>query len=287
MEVENPLEELIGEYLFELNSINGYLYQVKNRIESHVKRLISFYEENGIKIDDLFTGTSLVIGDLSEFPPDGWRRNYITGKHSKKGNDYLSFSEDLIQREAILSIALGYERLETFLKKICSKFLLLNKEFINKDAYTSFIRRYNGDKREDLQYWHEYLKLSYKGKNNKYLLKFLREVNLDFKILETNNNRSLNLKEWFEVSSIVRHSIIHSNSLIDEKELTKLNVLQTNILKEYFPGEVHGHKYMIKLDYKSANTQLVRLAEYGFLVFKCLSITAKYKWEIFEYQKEL
>ncbi len=281
----NPLEEFIKEYFSRLNLINGYLFQVVNRMKSHVKRLTDFYSENGIDINSLFAGTSLVFSDLSEWPDDGWRKNYASGGFSVKGEDYLAFTEVLIQRESALSIALAYEALEVFLKRVCSKFILLNQEFINKEKYQKFLERYAECSTMELDYWFEYLKLSYKGKNNKYLLKFIREASPRFEKLEIDNNRNLNLVDWMEVTSIVRHSIIHSNSVIKGEEVNKLTSGQKEVLKQYFPGESDKNGYAVKFDEKSANKQLVSLAEYGFLIFQCLSISGKYEWDIFEMKK--
>jgi hypothetical protein len=282
----NPLEQYIKEYYYNLNIIKGYLYQMKNRIESHKKRLTDFYDKNGIDINNLFTGTAIAFSDLSEWPEDGWRKNYISGAFSKRGEDYLVFTEKLIEREAALSIALGYETLETFLKRISSTFILHNEEFVNEQKYQKFKERYKYNSTSDLDYWNEYLKLSYKGKNNKYLLKFIREVSPQFEKLEKENNRILNLTEWFEVSSIVRHSIIHSNSTIKYQDFSGFTSTQMNILNEYFPGKVENDRFAISFNEKSANIQLVRLAEYGFLVFKCLSIAGNYKWDIFQMGKD-
>ena len=277
----NPLEELIEEYFTKLNIINGYFYQLEKRIESHRLKLTDFYSENAIDINRLFAGTSIAFSDLSEWPEDGWRKNYISGKFYVKGENYLTFAESLIQREAALSIALGYETLEAFLKIICSKFILLNQRVVNKQEYQKFKDRYNGNANSDIDYWNEYLRLSYKGKNNKYLLKFIREVSPQFEKLEKANNRLLSLSDWFEVSSVVRHSIIHSNSIIKEQQLCKLNNIQMNILNEYFPGTKDNGGYTIRLGSEHTKTQLVILAEYGFLIFKSLSMAGNYKWKIF------
>ncbi len=50
-----------------------------------------------------------------------------------------------------------------------------------------------------------------KGRNNKEILSLIRKLSGHFEKAETKNNEGINLKDWFEVFSRVRHGIIHSN----------------------------------------------------------------------------
>src|SRR5699024_2568879 len=117
--------------------------------------------------------------------------------------------------------------------------------------------------------------------NNSKLMSFVRKlgINLEKAESERYNNRALNYIDWFAVTTQLRHGTTHKLDEIDKKGLDKLSENQRKLLQEVYPGEFKENIYKLKLTPKSAKTALSRYVEYGFAIFKSLSLKHGYKWE--------
>lgn len=145
--------------------------------------------------------------------------------------------------------------------------LLLSKLKIIKIDYQFF----------DFNYIYEML---YCGNNNLRLFKYIRKISEHYKKHEIENNKNINLKDFFKIYAISRHLITHNSSKINEEKINKLTKEQKEIL-QFFTGNTHK----IQLIQERMQRFLVILSEHAFLIFKSFAIETKSNWKIFKYME--
>lgn len=266
MNITNPLYPALANVYSTLNTLNGILYQTT----IHLDKSKNVYETK-IKLNKSFIGSSLVISDLTESPGHGWREHFTSGSFSAKGEEILKTITVIVQRHCAWSVAQGYEAFETFLYDIISAYLAF--------CDNSRIQDPNEPLPTTQEEWRNYICTNKKYRNNKDIFKFIRRIAPQLAFFEKNNNRNLDLNEWYWVISNMRHAIVHSNSNI--KSVKGWNSQKRKILEVHFPGKLKENTYGIELDLEHAKFALCCLGEYAFLIFKQLSIVADHKWQLF------
>ncbi|MHB1483028.1 MAG: hypothetical protein ACYCYI_00030 [Saccharofermentanales bacterium] len=287
--IKNPLEIYIKNLFFDINIIGGYLFNLEIRIDGYNKQIVANYEKYGHDTNWLFAGKSIIVCDLINLADNGYRKIYPSGLFQVRGKEYLEFAEKIKTRESLISIELAYENFERFLKKITSQYLSKNPQFIQNDKMEKYKETMNkkGDNYNNKnleENMNGYLKSAYKGKNNKYLLKFIRNISKEFTLYEKNNTKTFNFACWFNVLSEVRHAVVHTNFIIEKQIFEKLIKEEKDTLNKSFPGKETSIGYELSIDIKNAEKTFELLLDYGYLIFKCLSSSANYKWEIFKDQ---
>ena len=122
-----------------------------------------------------------------------------------------------------------------------------------------------------IEYWKEFVRKS--NIDNVELLRIMRGLSPYLKESEEHNNRGINLVEWYVIVEAVRHAIIHSNMLIKKNRMSSWSSNLKATLLKHFPGNYTKNSYYIlKIDIKSVELNLVLFAEYAFVIFKSLSI---------------
>ena len=101
--------------------------------------------------------------------------------------------------------------------------------------------------------------------------KYIKTVTAEVHDLQVNNNRSINLEEWFEVASEVRHAITHNNFIIKGNKTKDWTSDRKKILTKYFYGSINEQGYHLALNSKNAQQNLIFFGEYAFGIFKCFS----------------
>ena len=113
------------------------------------------------------------------------------------------------------------------------------------------------------------------GKNNSNILKLLRKLAPGLVEAEAKNSRDIDLREWYNASWVVRGAVTHSHMRLPENHQAKLEAWPT-----CFPCESEDNRRILNLETKNATNSLEVFIAYGFQVFKFLSKTADYKWDI-------
>ncbi len=272
----NPLLSELNQFGNSIATSKGMLFQLNSHLSEYKRILVDRFEP--LKSEDFeypILASTLIIGDLTGTSDKGWKINFPTGYSYQLEIDNISDRIDLlISREAMRCIAHGYEALEKFIYDIISKFLSLNKT-----KYTSLTTKYIKS-HETLEETRDSIR-TIRGKNNRDILSFLRKISPIFSSGELTNNENINLKEWYEVLSRVRHGITHANFKIIEDNKFKLTSEQIKILNKYFPNEPKEKFYDLKIDKESADKILNLMTEYGFFIFKSLSEEVGYNWKVF------
>lgn len=276
----NPLEKPIEELFSRLNILNGLLFHLEGQLNLFKQLFNEMVQESGRELSSIWTGSSLIIRDLTEFPAHGWAVNYPTGKFFSRGEEYIRIADELLERESAWTISQGYETFETFLKDITSRYLHRN----NHEADPIKLKKLAPGltKRQlspvDLEYWRTFIRLSYR--NNVDLIRYLRKIGPEIPDAEKHNNRAIDLFEWYLLAGEVRHAATHSNMVIKHERMRSWEEGKLRLIEQFFPGNMTDAGYVIKIDYNNAESNLVLFSEYAFVVFKSLSKVKNYDWNI-------
>lgn len=271
--LEQPLQNVLTK--IELNQ--GYLNHIAHDLDQFNKKLVS---ELNSELKFL-KGTKLVISDLTGETENGWEINFPTNTPG-----YLVTSENYLEKNleifSIVSLNLtvqNYEAIERFMKDIFIVYFKHN-ELLAKETIGKINLRYDRDQIN----WRQTIQQLNKGVNKKSYLEILRELSPEFKVGEQKNLHNINLKDWFEMISLVRHSIVHSNSIIKNEEANKLSTNMKENLNNFFNicNKANG-SIQVTLDVYKQKRLFKFFAEYCFFVFKSLSNSLELDWKILKY----
>ena len=175
--------------------------------------------------------------------------------------------DELILYNNSIILAQAYERLETCLLNYLTTIFLHNKTLgIRKEIFLQ--SNYLNLSFDEIK---EELRKKKKSQNNKAILKLIRELSNHYSKHETTNIFNINLKEWFNSYSEVRHAITHSGNIIaSNKDLF--------IIQKYF--KLDG--YRVIPSSQDVNHTIREILNFSFLIFKSLSIDFGYDWDILE-----
>jgi hypothetical protein len=276
---DNYLVPSIRELFTRIEYLKGYVFQFDNDIRNYSKILVKRLHEQGIIKDNeniSLKASRIAISDLTE---DTSYRNYYslpTEFYEVSSEDFADKNDQLIQVISSLLVAQAYDAMETFLKHILILYFENNPQ-IGIETIGKLNCKWN---KEEID-WENTVKKLRQGENNKELLKILRILSPEFNEAEIANNRSLDLPIWFNMISIVRHSIVHSNAILKPELFNGLGNNGQEILTFFFNvgNENSGNKKLI-ISAKQASRAMEIFCEFGFLMFKSLSKTANLNWRI-------
>ena len=104
------------------------MFTLDGQLKNFEKLYRDSISESSFDISMVFSGASLVIRDLTEWPESGWARYYPSGKFSSKGEEYFELIKVLLAREYAWTVSQAYEAFERFLKDISATFLCENQK---------------------------------------------------------------------------------------------------------------------------------------------------------------
>ena len=91
----------------------------------------------------------------------------------------------------------------------------------------------------------------------------------------------IHFKELWAVFAACRDAIVHSANTIKDKEISKWSEHHYEVFNRLFPKAIkEGDNYKVSLDRHYFSRAIVKIAEYGFQVFKQISIKYNYEWKI-------
>jgi len=282
----NPLNKPIYDLFYHLNTLNGLLFTLDNQLNNFEKLYREAISKKSFDVSSIFSGASLAIRDITEWPKDGWARYYPSGNFSSKGEEYFELIKVLLARESAWTVSQAYEAFERFLKDISATFLCENQDL----AEIKNVKKFESDKKSnnlnktDTVFWRTYVDYHYK--NNSEKLQFLRKLCPDISKGEIQNNRIIALTEWFGVVEELRHCATHSNFIIKTNRMKNWSKTKKEKLQKYFSGNIIEEGYQLNITSKNATFCLELFSEYSFQIFKSLSLFKGYDWNILNKQKE-
>jgi len=264
-----------------LNTLNGFAHHLKWQLDAFVATTKPVLEKRKSARRDretpvLFSGISLSVSDLTDWPPDGGRRIYPSGGFGAREDEYLALADTMVRRNAAWTVALGWEAHETFIFDILASYLESHRAEADNQKLVAYSKKHSSPKAA--QGWRDFVRWAYRGSDNKKVLACLRAHAPDFAKGETENNRVLDLRSWYQVLAKVRHAITHSGLAVPSKALT--GRAEEAMLGKFFPGTATGNGYELKMGPEDTEQVLSYLMEHAFLIFKGLSIKAGYEWDV-------
>jgi hypothetical protein len=271
MTSQNKLLPILDAYL----TRQAYLQGLGMHFETYFK---TFAEPN-IPIQphpqfDFILGTNLIISDLTGETDNGWIKNFSTGKYYGLSHHNRKWKEDqlLIDFTSFL-IAQAYECLETFIKRMLSSYFE-----IDGDGYKKCGIKKMGNPDETIK--------KLKSRNNQEYIELISKISSDFKIALTVNNRNINILNWFEHFSNVRHAITHRARRCDNSDFGKLKKEEIKQFKRFFPYKIIDKTKQYYFDTSNLDYIIIVASEFGFIIFKYISIELGYDWRVLEKMKK-
>lgn len=275
----NPLQDPLSTLLGDLNLAYGMLYQLLVQLEGYVKAVRERSESAG-DLNHLFVGTALTISDITYSPDHGWQEVAVPGRFFTRGEEFLRIKDELLRLNCGWAVSQGWERFESFLFDIVAAYLTEFPALADATKLAKWqAKRKQTQSRADFR---DFVRWSYRGKNNKVLLSLLRSLGKGLEEAEERNIKNLNLASWYAAVAEVRHASTHSDQLIRECDL---RTIDAGILRRFFPGVQEANGYRLRLDEKSVEEALRVFAEYGFQIFKALCRGASYDWDVLRAMK--
>lgn len=240
-------------------------------IKSHLIRYKNFMERDSqfyTKFELPINANTMVIRDVSI--NDIEKATFPTSIHHTLHFDDLNpHLEDLIAKEGMICIANCYEILESLMY----------------DLYTEYKRSYESHEshesiKEDFKTIRSLVKKDFG--NNIDLFKQLKRVceEIQAHSLPSQNWKKLDLLNWLKVLNQVRHCIVHSQFVLKKSTLSKFNPEMRKILDKYFPYIETNEGLALKLNHTKSEYQIQCILDFGYFLFKSLSIDSDLEWKI-------
>lgn len=265
----NPLQQELDIFLENISLSNSMFYQTSTHLKNQKQSLLERFKEH--EPNTFLMGTALVIGDLTGPSDNGFKISYHTGKRDTiKVKDISESIEALISREGMRSVATCYEILESFLFDITASYLYNNP----KESYKA--KKIANHQCSTLEDYKDRVR-QYRGKNNADILKLIKQLSERFD--DSEQPRRYNISQWYQVVSHVRHAVVHSSFKINKKR-AEFTEYQKELFEHYFTFEEDNQWYKLKMTKRESEKQIILVAEYGFHIFKCLSIEKGYNWQV-------
>lgn len=231
-----------------------------NRINKVLLKDVEKYTTEDTK---LISGTSLVIGDWTGPTDNGWKINFHTGitKTTFKENYALEI-EKVLSREFGLAFSQCYEAFETLLKDFVFLKIQTDKNFRKK------LKLHKDYSRETLKGGEAIFKLVKKACGQRFI-KCSKE-----------NNNNFKFSELFKVISEIRHCITHSKGKLKTSKIPNDKYYEA-LFEHLLPlNKLDNESIQLNFDYKIFDKLLIYLSEFGFQIFKMLSLEDNYEWKI-------
>jgi hypothetical protein len=262
---DNPLYVELDGLLSRQAFLQGITFHYKTYFEKYA--LKGIYKPPNPKFDFLL-GTNLIISDVSGETDNGWIKQYSTGNFY--GVHYYSkekTEKELLNNYFGFIIAQSYESLESFLKKILIKYFKIKPE-----EFSNHFKKNAKQIEESIN--------NLRTKNNREFIKLLCALSEDLHSFLKSNNRNINYIEWFEVFSNVRHAITHKSMRFENSDFSKVTKTNSNRIKELFPSTVYNKIRYYSFNYDLTDWLIKCSCEFGFTIFKFLSIKSGNNWKV-------
>lgn len=242
---------------------NLELRHTASQIKTVLKRSIVELEKS--TLEGFIQGSALAITDWTGPTDQGWDLVNHTGIHITTYRETYSIEiEKLISQECLYAFAQSFEALNKYLKdcvftkiksdaKYCSELKILNQTAFQREEIKGGDSLFRWVKIACDPLFTDYSKL---------------------------NNKDLKFKEFWTTLSEVRHAITHSNSIINIEKLKKTNYHFSIFCHLFNFEEIENNSIKIQLSFSDLSRILDRVSEFGYQVFKMLSINEKLSWEI-------
>jgi hypothetical protein len=259
----NYLLPVLNDYFEEIMSISGRLYATQGMLAGfeHYRKQeefqASFISASVISYRDLLLQPD---SDNLEAPDFHYELN------PQNLSDEIS---NIVNKNCGLAIANAYEVFESYFVVILSKYFEVNLAKMVDVGLLKALIILSSDEIKRI------VKES-NGKNNKGLIKIAKVLSPFFKSHESTNYLRVNILQWFDLLSMVRHTLVHNRQVISKGLLDYLEKNKANKSKELFERQFERKtidgRVQIFLTTEKASDVLTWLNSFAHIIFKSLSI---------------
>lgn len=214
---------------------------------------------------DNINSSRLIITDWTDPKVNGHNISFRTvARRVTPKETYNKEVERILSQEYCYAVAQSFEALERFMKDCLYTKISSDLEFRQALSIVD-IQDY---KRQRVPGGEELFRLLKKA------------CGAQFNIYSNNNNVNLKFKELWTILSEVRHSIVHSSSIIKREKLQKSEYHYSIFTGLFGHSEIDSDRMKIELIYNQLSDVLNVIAEFGFQIYKLLSLKERLDWEI-------
>jgi hypothetical protein len=269
--MKNYLLPVLEDYYEEILSIESKLSVSKTLLEIGAEKL---KEENQIDrafftAITSFRDISLIGAEENLYTPD-----YFYSVYFSTLNDEVS---KIINERCCYAVSQSYEALENYLIEILSEYLFLNQEKILElkliEIQTPLIR-------VEIR---EIIKRNQKL-NNKGLIHILRKLSSHFREFELKNIYGVSITQWFDLISMIRHTLVHNRQVISPALLEYISEQKaTAMFDQFFKRKQIGKNICVYIEMNTASDIINWLNTFAHFIFKSLSLSLRLSIAIEEY----
>ncbi|HSC54270.1 MAG TPA: hypothetical protein VLC98_11630 [Phnomibacter sp.] len=195
-------------------------------------------------------------------------RNVLTTKHEFAFTRLVDVenveekTQEIIESYCNFCVSQSFEAFESFLKDILVSYLISDKTFIDENARLQDLDTSRFETcRADI-----YKLLRNNNRYNKQLFNWLYKIDADLKKHEQTNFLRFDFIEWNVVLTEVRHSIVHSNSILSKDKIRNWTDFQMRLLKRLFTGSETEQEITLSA-YENYDYIIKIVAQHGQLIF--------------------
>jgi len=261
--MNNYLLKSLETYFAEILAIKGRLTLIESLLIERKRQILEEKREYKKLVSSItsYRDVSLIGASINLFSP-----NY---SYEITVDTLENEIEDIISKKAGFSISQAYEVFESFLIEILTSYFSVNQL---KMAEV-------GISQGNLILLPDTIRGIIKTRqrtNNKGLISMTRKLSPYYQQFETKNIYKLNFSQWFDMLSMVRHTLVHNRQVISKKLLEYLSKHKAEKMFEmHFERKRIDNAICVFLKKDKAVDVLFRLNDYAHLIYKSLCVEAK------------
>jgi hypothetical protein len=122
------------------------------------------------------------------------------------------------------------------------------------------------------------------GVNNKGLLAMVRKMSPHFRTHESKNFHDVNISQWFDLVTMIRHTLVHNRQIISYRLLKYIKNQKANeMFDRHFQRKIIDTKVCIYLEKNTASDIITWLNTFAHFIFVGISKEANLSLDIPQY----
>ncbi|QEC66382.1 hypothetical protein FRZ67_03345 [Panacibacter ginsenosidivorans] len=269
--MRNYLLKILESYFSEILIIEGKLILSASFLTTKKDEIVKEKRLNKEIVSAItsYRDLSLIKAEMNLFTP-----NCI---YSTTTDNLENEIKDVISQHCCFAVSQAYEVFESFLIEILTEFLLNNQEKLKLFKFVT----------EDIILIRETIRNMVKlnqRTNNKGLLSMIRKISSYFRKHESNNIYKVNITQWFDLVSMIRHTLVHNRQIISPRLLKYLDTNKANeMFDRHFQRKKMGNHVCVFLEKDITSDIINWLNTFAHFIFISLSMESKLPLDVPQY----
>ena len=268
--MRNYLLNILEDYFSEILAIEGKLILSESFLTTKKDDIIKEKRINKSIVSAItsYRDLSLIKADVNLFTPN---YSYLITTDNLENE-----IKDVVSQHCCFAVSQAYEVFESFLIEILTEFLLNNQEKLKLIKFVS----------EDIILKETIRNMMKQNQrtNNKGLLSMIRKISPHFRKHESKNIYKVDMTQWFDLVSMIRHTLVHNRQIISPKLLAYLDTQKANAMFDrHFQRKKIGNNVCVFLEKNITSDILNWLNAFAYFIFGSLSLEAKLPLNVPQY----